>query len=64
MKKPHFILIRKKKYPKYNDCYACNQGTVREIRCYEPNVYYTTIQAFSKKFEILADAIRENILYN
>lgn len=64
MKKPHFIFISKKKFPKYNDCYACNQGSVREVRWYEPNIYYTTIQGFSQKFEILAEAIRSNFLYN
>ncbi len=63
-KKPHFEFISKKKHPEYNDSYVYKKGTRFEIRWYAPNIYYTTIQSFSQKFETLASAIENNFLFN
>jgi len=56
--KPHFELVRKSKNTGYaGDCFVCNKGTIREIRWYEPGVYYRTIEGFSQQYKTLRNAI-------
>ncbi len=63
--KPHFVRLLKEDHKRYGgNYYVCNKGTVREIRCRKPNLYYTTIQGISQSFATVKDAIETNYLCN